>query len=197
MILLDFRTLPCPQPVVECRKFLQDNAVTQVQILVDNEAAVENLSRYLKQQGFYVKSMSQDTDFIVSAQLDEKQSTSTTTQKITQSEEKALILITTEFLGQGDDYLGEKLMSAFLSSLPEMGQDLWRIILLNGGVKLAVQQRPALEHLQALENSGVSILVCGTCLQHYGLLKQKTVGDTSNMMDIMSSLQLATKVIRP
>ena len=95
---------------------------------------------------------------------------------------QTLVFITTETLGRGDDELGAALMKNFLSTLTEM-QDLWRIVLLNGGVKLA--------------ESGVSILVCGTCLNHYGLLEKKQVGETSNMLDIVTSLDLAGKVIRP
>jgi hypothetical protein len=39
------------------------------------------------------------------------------------------------------------------------------------------------------------VLVCGTCLDHFGLLSQKAVGETTNMLDVVTSLQLATKVI--
>ena len=48
-----------------------------------------------------------------------------------------------------------------------------------------------------MEAEGVSVLVCGTCLAHFGLLEAKAVGDTSNMLDIVTSLDLAGKVIRP
>lgn len=54
---------------------------------------------------------------------------------------KTLVLITTETFGRGDDELGEKLMGNFLSTLPELGESLWRVILLNGGVKLAATPR--------------------------------------------------------
>ena len=45
-------------------------------------------------------------------------------------------------------------------------------------------------------DAGCSILVCGTCLDHFGLLDRKQVGDTTNMLDIVTSMQLADKVIR-
>jgi sulfur relay (sulfurtransferase) complex TusBCD TusD component (DsrE family) len=61
---------------------------------------------------------------------------------------------------------------------------------------LAVAGSPCLEKLQALAASGVSILVCGTCLDHFGLLEQKRVGETTNMLDVVTSMQLADKVIR-
>ena len=106
------------------------------------------------------------------------------------------MLITTPVLGRGDDALGQRLMETFLSTLPEL-RNLWRIVLLNGGVRLSATQGPALDALKILEERGVSILVCGTCLAHYGLSEAKEVGETSNMLDIVTSLDLAEKVIRP
>ena len=110
---------------------------------------------------------------------------------------RTLVLITTETIGRGDDTLGGKLMGNFLATLPELGPRLWRIVLINGGVKLASCPGPALDALKKLEADGVSVLVCGTCLAHFGLLEAKQVGDTSNMLDIVTSLDLAGKVIRP
>ena len=54
----------------------------------------------------------------------------------------------------------------------------------------------ALDKLKALADAGCSILVCGTCLEHFGLLDKKQVGDTTNMLDIITGMQLADKVIR-
>ncbi len=200
MKLLDLRTLQCPQPVIQCRQTLTQEDISQIQILVDNDAAVENVSRYLAQQGFTVQNTKQGNDFSISAQRDGNfptKNTSENTSSITKNaeEQSIAIFITTQHLGHGDGELGEKLMATFLSTLPELGKSLWRIIFLNGGVKLAAQNGPALKTLQELEQNGVNILVCGTCLAHYGLEKQ--VGETSNMLDIVTSLHLADKVIRP
>ena len=107
---------------------------------------------------------------------------------------KTVVFITTEFLGRGDDSLGGKLMLNFLSMLPEIGPDLWRIILVNGGVKLSAAE-PYLSKLRELALAKVGILVCGTCLEYYGLLEKRAVGETTNMLDIVTSLQLADKVI--
>ena len=52
-----------------------------------------------------------------------------------------------------------------------------------------------LEDLQGYEKEGLKILVCGTCLDHFKLLEKKQVGDTTNMLDIVTAMQLADKVI--
>jgi selenium metabolism protein YedF len=103
-------------------------------------------------------------------------------------------MITSDRIGRGDEELGRKLMENFLRTLPEM-EGLWRLILINSGVRLAIRDSGLLEPLRELETSGVSILVCGTCLSHFRLLEDKAIGETTNMLDVVTSLQLAGKVI--
>ncbi len=211
MQCLDFRTLPCPQPVVQCRAFLVENNPETLQVLVDNDAAVENVTRYLTQQGYDVRCEPQGADFALMAHRDVAAVASASHVVPAQAKmedrdaatdtESILVFITTETLGRGDDTLGTKLMNTFLATLPEMGAALWRVVLLNGGVKLAAHEggedSDTVKHLKALEGMGATIMVCGACMQHYGLLEHKRVGETSNMLDIVTSLQLASKVIRP
>jgi selenium metabolism protein YedF len=98
-------------------------------------------------------------------------------------------------MGFGDDALGSGLIRNFLGTLNEMGDGLWRLVFLNSGVKLTIEGAETLPAIQQLEAQGVSVLVCGTCLNHFNLLEQKKVGETTNMLDIVTSLELADKVI--
>lgn len=108
---------------------------------------------------------------------------------------KTLVLLATDRLGQGDDDLGRRIVLNFLKTAPELGRDLWRLVLLNGGVKLAVAGSEVLPELQALAGTGVGIYVCGSCLETFGLLEQKQVGETANMLDVVTAMQVADKVI--
>ena len=108
---------------------------------------------------------------------------------------KILVMIATDRVGYGDDELGLKLMTSFIKTLKEMGPDLWRLVFVNNGVKLTVKGSEVLEPLKELELNGNKILVCGTCLNHFNLLDQKLVGETTNMLDIVTAMQLADKVI--
>jgi selenium metabolism protein YedF len=101
----------------------------------------------------------------------------------------------TDRMGFGDDELGKKLMINFIKTLKEMGKELWRLVFVNNGVKLAIEGSAALEALKELEESGITILVCGTCLDHFKLLEKKKVGETTNMLDIVTAMQVADKVI--
>ena len=106
------------------------------------------------------------------------------------------MFITADTVGRGDPELGAKLMVNFVNTLPELGEGLWRVILVNGGVKLAVAGSPVLPKLKDLIASGVSLLVCGTCLDFFGILDKKEVGETTNMLDVVTSLALADKGIQ-
>ena len=86
-------------------------------------------------------------------------------------------------------------MVNFLRTLKEMGPDLWRLVFVNNGVKLAVDGSEVVGDLKTLEDGGLKILVCGTCLNHFNLLDRKQVGETTNMLDIVTAMQMADKVI--
>lgn len=192
---LDCRGLQCPQPVIRCRQMLETGKPDEIVVIVDNTAAVENVGRFLNRNGYETSSKSVGEN--VWEVGGKKTANATDSAQIAAPSGKTLVLITTNTLGRGDDELGAKLMNTFLETLPELGDSLWRIVLLNGGVKLASTSGPALESLKKLSASGIDILVCGTCLMHFGLLEKKEVGGTTNMMDVMTSLALADKVIRP
>jgi selenium metabolism protein YedF len=192
--------------VLLCKKHIEQNASATFFVLVDNEAARQNVTRFLSTQGYDAQAQDLGGGVwrLTAAKDPNKQTDASAPDPASyacdipaQGTEKIVVLLPGDVIGQGDDALGAKLMVNFLATLPELRDSLWRIVLLNAGVKLAVQGSPVLEKLQALANEGVSILVCGTCLDHFGLLNKKAVGETTNMMDVVTSLQLATKVIRP
>lgn len=191
---LDCRGLACPQPVILTRKLLNDSSPDSIDVIVDNAAAVENVSRFLTNNHYKVSTdKKNDAEWIVKG-IKTQEAPAESPQA---PDSKTLVLITTETLGRGDEELGTRLMETFIGTLSELGDSLWRIVFLNGGVKLVCRQGSVLESLQKLASSGTDIFVCGTCLMHYGLMEQKAIGETTNMMDIMTSLALAEKVIRP
>lgn len=205
--------LVCPEPVIRCRSLLASEQPDTFSVLVDNSAAVENVSRFLGKNGYTVAvEQRSDAEWALEAVRREGDRLSAETEpaepgqsvQSSQSDQsghsrvgRSVVLITTETLGRGDDVLGRALMGNFLTTLPEMGDQLWRVVLLNGGVRLACEEGKPLEALKALVKQGVSLYVCGTCLTHYGLLDAKKVGETTNMLDIVTSLAEADKVIRP
>ena len=187
MELLDCRGLVCPEPVLRTRALLEKKPA-DVEVLVDNAPASENVSRFLARSGYapQVEKRGEALWAVKAARAGVSCAAPCRT----------LVFLSSDVVGSGSDELGAKLMVNFLSTLPEMGSRLWRIVMVNGGVRLASTPGPALDALKKLEGLGVSILVCGTCLDYYHLLEQKKVGETTNMLDIVTSLDLADKVIR-
>lgn len=92
-----------------------------------------------------------------------------------------VFFINSDALGRGDDDLGTKLSAMFLYSVGQTKQKPAAIVLMNGGVKLAVEGSAALEHLRALAEDGVKVYACGTCLDFFGLKDELAVGEVGNM----------------
>lgn len=187
--------LSCPQPVLITKKYLEENPdADTVSVIVDNQAASENVSRFLENRGFNISINKLDNCYEISGIRIAGHADQCRLYDHTESK-KTLIMITNDVIGNGEKTLGEKLMLNFLKTLPEMGDSLWRLVFLNEGVKLSVKDSPALPVLTQLEAHGVSLLVCGTCLEYYSLLEKKGIGITTNMLDIVTSLQAAEKII--
>ena len=110
-------------------------------------------------------------------------------------QKKIMVMIATDRVGYGDDELGMKLMVSFVKTLKEMGPELWRLVFVNSGVKLVVEDSEVLADLKELEAEGLQIMACGACLTHFNLMAKKSVGETTNMLDIVTSMQLADKVV--
>lgn len=199
--ILDCKGLPCPQPVLKCKDSVEADNPEKLVVIVDNDPARENVSRFLGTKGYTVSFEGGDSEFTVTALRSENGECAVceamSTQDISDLDnQKILVFIATDVIGTGDDKLGSNLMYNFLVTLKELGPDLWRIILVNGGVKLAVPGNKCMEELRKLEESGISLLVCGTCLEFFGLTGQQGAGDVTNMLDVVTSFQLASKTIR-
>jgi selenium metabolism protein YedF len=193
---LDCRGLACPAPVLQTKGLLEKDQPEAVTVMVDNEAARQNVTRFLQSQGFSVSSIEEGRDFRVVGRRQEGRTLEPAVCAVPEpARKKIMVMVGTDRLGHGDDELGSKLMASFMGTLKEMGGELWRLVLVNNGVKLTVSESPVLTALKALEASGVSLLVCGTCLNHFNLLDKKQVGETTNMLDIVTSMQVADSVI--
>jgi len=107
----------------------------------------------------------------------------------------AVVLIPNDGIGRGDDELGGILIRSFLHTLKEVEPLPDTIIFLNAGAKLMVEGSLVVEDLEALEQRGVEILACGTCLGHFGLKDMIVVGQVSNMYSIAGALLGAGSVV--
>lgn len=193
---LDCRGLACPAPVLQTKQAIEKDGAERISVFVDNEAAKQNVSRFLETRNYRVSTEQEEGGFQVKGEMIKgKPSCEVLSVESAAQKRKIMVMAAADRMGRGDDELGGKLMINFLKTLKEMGDDLWRLVFLNDGVKLTVEGSGALRDLKELENAGTTILVCGTCLNHFHLLEKKQVGETTNMLDIVTAMQLADSVV--
>ncbi len=174
-------------------------------VLVDNEAARENVSRFARSRGCEVAVREEAPgcaeititgagtppdpgrpEEIPSCALPE-----------TAAPQRIVVYVGTNCVGRGSDELGEKLMRGFLRTWIDAPRLPWRMIFINSGVKLTTVDEEAVDAVSMLAERGVDVLSCGTCLEHFGLAQDLKVGKVSNMFEVVETLSEATKVISP
>jgi len=193
---IDARGLACPAPVLQTKNAIEEENLNSIEVLVDNEASRQNVSRFLKSQGFEVSVQEREGDFHVTGRREGGvEPEGLAAEKQDAEKKKIMVMVANNCLGHGNDELGSKLMVSFLETIKEMGDELWRLGFVNNGVKLTIAGSEVLSVLKEYEKDGLYILVCGTCLTHFNLLDKKQVGETTNMLDIVTAMQLADKVI--
>lgn len=193
---IDARGLACPGPVLQTKAALQEENPDCVTVVVDNTASQQNVQRFLESQGFETTHEQRGSDYLIVGRCTPGTGVRPEIPAETAAgEEKIMVMCATDRMGFGDDDLGLKLMISYIRTLKEMGEDLWRLVFVNNGVKLTIDGSAVLEDLLEYERGGLQILVCGTCLDHFDLLEKKKVGQTTNMLDIVTAMQLAGKVI--
>lgn len=193
---IDARGLACPAPVLQTKAAVEQEGIFLLKVLVDNEASRQNVMRFLESKGFSVSLEGSGENLAVIGTGGNAPAPEAPATPRPQTDRcKILVLCSSDRIGSGDDDLGRALMVNFIKTLGEMGPDLWRLVFVNSGVKLAVEGSAVLGTLQRYEEGGLSVLVCGTCLNHFRLLEKKKVGETTNMLDIVTAMQLADKVI--
>lgn len=193
----------CPIPVVMTKKAI-DGAVVgdEIKILVDNETAVNNLSRLANKSGCtFVSEKLEHKKYQVKMTVQTEQSGRDLNEEefVCEIPNKKVMaaVISSDVMGSGDDELGKILIRGFIYALSQMETLPDTVLFYNGGAKLTTEGSESLEDLKKMEEEGVEILTCGTCLKHYGLMEKLMVGKVTDMYTITERMTGADKVIRP
>jgi len=188
---IDARGLPCPQPVVLTRKALAE--ADEVLVIVDNKTAQGNVSRLAEREGFAVSVEEKDDGIYL--HLHREKAAEPAAAPSPAPGGPTVVFIPAYAIGRGPEELQEILIRGFLHTLNEVEPLPDTLIFINTGVKLTIEGSPVVEDLKALEGKGVEILICGTCLNYFGLSDKVAVGTVSNMYTIAEKLLRAGKVI--
>ena len=201
--IIDCRGMACPLPVVNAKKAAEALSTGDVlTIQVDNEIAVQNLTRFGEHNGFAVSAEKKaEKDYAVIMTI------SGATAETAEQEEIAcvvdsrrkgmLVVLSANTMGTGDPKLGTALMKAFVFALTKQDQLPDTILCYNTGANLTCEGADTLEDLKLLESEGVTVLTCGTCLDFYGLKEKLGVGGVTNMYDIVERMENAAQIIKP
>lgn len=192
----------CPIPVVKADKAIK--AMTEagtVEVHVDNEIAVQNLTRLASSKN--LKSSAEKKEeklFVVTINLDgpakEEEGAGEAAVCAADRRGNTVVAIASDHMGHGDDALGKILMKGFIFALSQLEELPKTILFYNGGASITTEGSESLEDLKSMEAQGVEILTCGTCLDYYGLKDKLAVGSVTNMYTIVERLAGADKIIK-
>lgn len=203
-LVIDARGDACPIPVVKTLKALGAlEGPGVVETLVDNQIAVENLTRMGQNKGCEVASEQLGPkEYRVTVTASEavhvaEGEPESATCDVAPAQRRVVVQVTSNKMGEGDPALGEKLMKAFVFSLTQLDELPQTMVFYNGGAHLTCEGSPVLEDLKNLAAAGVEVLTCGTCLDFYGIADTLAVGEVTNMYVIAQRLTGASVVVRP
>ena len=187
--IIDCMGMACPLPVVNAKKASEElHAGDVLTILVDNEIAVQNLTRFAEHKGFGVSARKKsDKEYAVVMQIAGAAPAATEEEIVCTVDSRRkgmLVVLSGSEMGTGDTLTKQ-------DQLPDT------ILCYNTGAYLTCEGADTLEDLKLLESEGVTILTCGTCLDFYGLKEKLAVGSVTNMYDIVERMENAAQIIKP
>jgi len=200
MKALDTKGEKCPIPLIKLKEALMDlNPGEEIVVETDNDTSLKNLLSYLKDQGVEPEVSSTGTVHSLHVTVPEMDLSKANPAAYCSSDLPAdyVVCIKGELMGNGDPELGKVLMDTFVDNLKLQEQLPSHVVLYNGGVKLAMKSSPVCSSLAELEELGTRIMLCGTCIDHYGIQFDIGVGMISNMVVITETLAAAGHVVSP
>ena len=201
---LDCMGMSCPLPVINAKKAIESFAEDgTLHVKVDNDTAVQNLTRLGEHNGFRVLSV-QNGEKEYTVTIEVKAAAGKSAQVPAEAVSCAIpakggkvVILSANTMGSGDEALGKKLMKAFIFALTSQDDVPEKVICYNSGAFLTTEDPDTIKDLKSLEEAGATIMTCGTCLDFYGLKDKLQVGIVSNMYDIVEAQMKASMVIRP
>lgn len=197
----------CPIPVIKTKKALKEiTETTLVEVHVDNEIAVQNLSKMAKQKNLEYKCEKLEEQHYIIKINAEAEGVSIQQKALAENDKEicypdrksnTVVVLSSNQMGNGSEELGQILMKGFIFALTELDELPSTVLLYNSGVKLSTEGSNSIEDLKTLQAQGVEILSCGTCLNYYDLTEKLQVGDVTNMYFILEKMAQADKIIRP
>ncbi len=200
-MLIDARGKVCPRPVLMAEEALSKISEGIIEILVDNEASVKNLTRFANKNGFYTENQKEDNYWRVKIvkgypceiESHESEGKGIVSEKLKKKKD-VLLIISSDAMGKEEE-LGAILMKGFFETMKVTKEVPHTIFFLNAGVKLTTINEEIIPILKELEAMGVEIFSCGTCLKKYNLETELKVGYRGTTNHIVEGIKEFEKTV--
>jgi selenium metabolism protein YedF len=192
---IDARGMVCPKPVMMTKKALDTDS--DCTVIVDNETASKNVSMFASARGCTV-SIDKQSEMLFSIHIIRNAELPVQCEDMSEHISGPTVFVfSSNIMGRGDDSLGTILMKAFIHTTTELNSLPDTIVFYNTGVKLVASDSETVSDIKTLEDKGVKVLVCGTCINYFNLSGNTGAGTISNMYDILNALNGAGRIINP
>ena len=190
----------CPIPVIKTKKAMA--ALTgpeTIEVLVDNEIAVQNVTKMASSSGGKVTSEKLgDAEYKVTIVMEGAPAADGAEAVCApDARDNTVVVVSSDRMGSGNDELGKVLIKGFIFAVTQLDTLPKTMLFYNGGATLTTEGSDSLEDLKSLEAQGVEIMTCGTCLDYYGLKDKLAVGTVTNMYSIVETMAKAGRIVRP
>jgi selenium metabolism protein YedF len=208
MKIIDTRGHLCPMPIIMVKSAIKEmGGIYAMSILTDNEISRDNLQSFFidnqalpicEKHGDYwtiTVGESETSDAVISSSTADMIPSSPDVSSV--KSQSYVIAVKSDKMGIGNDELGAILVSGFFSVIDAMETLPTTIIFYNGGVLLTQKSSPVISSLVSLSERNVDIVICGACVDFYGIKDEIAIGRISNMYNITETLAGCDKVIYP
>lgn len=193
MTTIDARRLNCPQPLILTKNALEEGN-NEVETIVDSQTAKENISKYCTKMGYKYEVFEKLDGYYINIKKNENEQISEK-QTSEHNNNGKVYLIGTNILGNGSEELGKVLIKGFIYTLTQTKPYPKCLLFVNSGVKLTSEGSDVLDDLNKLLQCGTRIVSCGTCLDYYKLKDKLSIGEVTNMYDIVETITENPNVI--
>ena len=195
--ILDLSGLACPLPVIRTKEALEGGQSAAFIVVVDNEAARDNVSRFAQSRGCTVSVAAAGSCYHLTLKPPAGQpGEGCLFPGTSPAPQSTVVVFASDLMGEGAPELGAILMRAFCQTVVQL-EVPQKLLFYNRGVFLTLHDSPVLSELKGLEEMGVALLVCGTCLDFFKVRDRLAAGQVSNMFSILEAQMQAGRIIRP
>lgn len=192
---IDARGENCPKPFIMTKKALDKLGSGTIVTIVDNEVAKENVSKLADSLNLNYSVEQREEDFYIEIVKNEGDASSVAVVPECSEFKDNVVLFTKDKMGHGNDELGKILIKGYIYTLTELEEKPKTLLFLNSGVLLTTGESDTIDDLKKLEDEGVKIFSCGTCLDYYHVKDDLRVGEVVNMYVIANELNDAKNTI--